>query len=88
MMQMIIKLNYWFEREKEIFKNISNERLDKLEQLTKKVIFDNSKYFIESSNMEIDFSGKEDPITFLSNVKTNRITINEQKIHKKILINN
>ena len=66
-------------KEREIFKNIYNERLDKLEELTKKINFDNLKYFTESTNMETDFSAKENPITFHNNIKTNRITRTEAK---------
>ena len=58
-------------KERGIFKNIYNER--KLEELTKKINFDNLKYFAESSNMETDFSAKQDHITFLNNIKTNKI---------------
>ena len=57
-------------KEREIFKNIYYERLDKIEELTKKVNFDNLKYFTEKSGMETDFSAKDDPITFLNNIKT------------------
>ena len=69
-------------KEREIFKNVYNERPDKLEELIQKINFDNLKCFTESSNMEIDFNGKEDPITFLNNIKknnNNRKTIKEAK---------
>ena len=58
-------------KERGIFKNIYNER--KLEELTKKINFDNLKYFAESSNRETDFSAKQDHITLLNNIKTNKI---------------
>ena len=74
-------------KEREIFKNIYNERLNKIEELTKKTNFDNLKYFTEKSGMETDFSAKGDRITFFNNIKTNKITIEKQKLHKKILIN-
>ena len=66
-------------KEREIFKNIYNERLDRIEEFTKKVHFDNLKYFIESSNIEIDLSAKENIIAFLNNIKTNKITTKEAK---------
>ena len=37
--------------------------------------------------MEIDFSGKNDPITFLNNIKTNKITVKGAKPSQKKLIN-
>ena len=66
-------------KEREIFKNIFNERLDRIEEFTKKVHFDNLKYFTESGNIEIDLSAKEDTITFLNNIETNKITTKEAK---------
>ena len=66
-------------KEREIFKNVYNERLDKIEELTKKINFDNLKYSTERDDMETDFSAEDDPITFLNNIKTNKITIKEAK---------
>ena len=72
---MIIKMNYWFQKKR----NTYNERLDKIEELTKKINFDNLKYSTERDDMETDFSAEDDPITFLNNIKTNKITIKEAK---------
>ena len=66
-------------KEREIFKNIYNERLDKLEELIQKINFDNLKCFTESSNKETDFNGKEDPITFLNNIKKKTTTTTTEK---------
>ena len=74
-------------KERKILKNIDNERLAKIEELTKKNNFDNLKYFAEGSGMETDFSAKDDPITFLNNIKTNKITIKGATLRKKLLIN-
>ena len=52
-------------KEREIFKNIYEKRLDEIEELTKK-IDDNSLIFTTLSTGEtVDFSGKNDPLTFL-----------------------
>ena len=52
-------------KEREIFKNIYEKRLDEIEELTKK-IDDNSLIFTTLSIGEtVDFSGKNDPLTFL-----------------------
>ena len=71
--------------EREIFKNIYNETLDKIEELTKKINFDNLKYFTELSNMETDFSFKKVPITFLNDIKTNKITIEQENVSQEDL---
>ena len=70
-------------KEREIFKNVYNERLDKIEELTKKINFDNLKYFTERNGMETDFSAKDDTVTFLNNIKTNNITIKEAKASRE-----
>ena len=65
--------------EKEIFKNIYNERLDKIEELSKKNISDNIKFIAESSGNETGFTKVEDPIVFLNNIRTNKMTIERAK---------
>ena len=52
-------------KEREIFRNIYNKRLDKIEELTKK-IDGNDLIFTTLSTVEtVDFSKKNDPLTFL-----------------------
>ena len=62
---MIIKMNYWFQKKR----NTYNERLDKIEELTKKINFDNLKYFIEKSGIETDFNATDDLLPFLTILK-------------------
>ena len=45
---MIIKISL-ISKEREIFKDIYNKRLDKLEELNNKIDYDNLKYVVESS---------------------------------------
>ena len=71
--------------EREIVKNIYNETLVKIEELTKKINFDNLKYFTELSNMETDFSFKKVPITFLNDIKTNKIIIEQANVSQEDL---
>ena len=46
-------------KEREIFKNFYNKKLDKIEELANKVNYDDLKYLTESSNIETDFSVKK-----------------------------
>ena len=66
-------------KEREIFKNIYNERLDKIEELTKRIDHNDLNFIVNSTDSETDFSGTEDPITFLDNIKTNKITMEQAK---------
>ena len=52
-------------KEREIFKNIYEKRLDKIEELTKKIDDNNLIFTTLSTGETVDFSGKNDPLTFL-----------------------
>ena len=53
-------------KEREIFKDIYNKRLGKLEELNKKIDYDNLKYVVESSGDEYSFNEIKDPISLLT----------------------
>ena len=46
-------------KEREIYKNIYNKKLNEIEELVNKVNYDDLKYFTESSGIETDFSVKQ-----------------------------
>ena len=52
-------------REREIFRNIYNKRLDKIEELTKQIDGDNLVFTTLSTGETVNFSGKNNPLTFL-----------------------
>ena len=64
-------------KEREIFKDIYNKRLDKLEELNNKIDYDNLNYVVLSSGDEYNFNKLDDPLTFLNNIKKGRISLNE-----------
>ena len=71
-------------REIEIFKDIYNKRLDKMEELDNKIDYDNLKYVVEKSgvkkdSVEYDFNKIKGPITFLNDIKEGKISIQEAK---------
>ena len=66
-------------REREIFKNIYNKRLDKIEELSKKIDYNNLKYTVISSGEEFEFDKSEDPILFLNDIKKGKISLEEAK---------
>ena len=43
-------------KEREIFKNSYNKRLDKVDDLFKKIDYDDLKFVVNSFNLETDFS--------------------------------
>ena len=62
-----------------IFKDIYNKRLDKLEELNNKIDYDNLKYVVESSGDEYRFNKIEDPIAILRDIKKGKISLEEAK---------
>ena len=74
-------------QEREIFQNIYNERLDKIEELTIKIDKDDLKFIVNSTSNETDFSRAKDPITFINEIKNGKKKQQKkQKNYKKILI--
>ena len=68
-------------KEREIFKNIYNKRLDKIEELDKKIDYDDLIFITESKNRKTDFSQKKKkgPVDFLNEIKKGEITIEQAK---------
>ena len=55
-------------REREIFEDIYNKRLDKIEELNNKINYNNLKYVTVNNRISYSFSELEDPITFLNEI--------------------
>ena len=64
-------------KEREIFKNIYNERLKK--KLNKKNDYNNLKYSVMSTGEEFEFDKSEDPLVFLNDIKKGKISLDEAK---------
>ena len=70
-------------KEREIFRNIYNKRLDETDELTKKIDGNNLIFTTISIGKSIDFTKKDDPLTFLSKIKIAKITVEEVKESQK-----
>ena len=55
-------------KEREIFKDLYNKRLDKIEELNNKIDYNNLKYVVISSGKKFDFDSLEDPLVFLNDI--------------------
>ena len=60
-------------KEREIFKNIYNKRLDKIEEINNKIDYNNLNYVVVGTGDEYDFNNLDDPLTFLNNIKNGKI---------------
>ena len=66
-------------KEREIFKDIYNKRLGKIEELNNKIDYDNLKYVVVSSGKKFDFDSLENPIAFLNDIEKGKISLEEAK---------
>ena len=66
-------------KEREIFKDISNKELNKIEEMNNKIDYDDLDYIILSKDMEYNFSIEKDPISLLKAIKDGEITLKEAK---------
>ena len=66
-------------KEREIFKDIYNKRLDKIEELSNKIDYNDLKYFTINSKTKHNFSDITDPITFLNEIKNGKVSLEEAK---------
>ena len=64
-------------KERKTFKNICNERLDKIEELTKKINYDGLKFVVQSSGNETNFTRLKNLVDFLDDIRTNKIAFEE-----------
>ena len=62
---------------REIFKDIYNKRLDKIEEINNKTDYNNLNYVVVGTGDEYDFNNLDDPLTFLNNIKKGKISMNK-----------
>ena len=60
-------------REREIFKDIYNKRLDKIEELNNKIDYNDLNYFVVGTGDKYSFDDLEDPLTLLNNTEKGKI---------------
>ena len=61
-------------REREIFKDIYNEKLDKIEELNNKIDYNDLNYVVGTGD-KYSFGGLDDPLTFLNSIKKGEISM-------------
>ena len=62
-------------REREIFKDIYNKRLDKIEELNNKIDYNKLNYVVVGTGDKYSFDDLDDPLTFLNNIKKGEISM-------------
>ena len=81
--QIINNVNYkdklLLAKEREIFKDIYNKRLDKIEELNNKIDYNNLEYAVYRSKKIYNFSELTDPLTLLDEIKKGKISLEQAK---------
>ena len=70
-------------KEREIFNDIYNKRLEKIEEMNNLIDYDDLDYVVLRSNMEYNFSMEKDPISFLTAIKEGEMSLEEAKNRQK-----
>ena len=66
-------------KEREIFKDIYNKRLDKIEELNNNIGYDDLMYVAVNSGKTFNFSSLKDPLTVLDKIKKGKMSLEEAK---------
>ena len=64
-------------KERGIFKDIYNKRLNKIEEINNKIDYNNLNYLVAGNGDEYNFNNLDDPVTFLNNIKKGKISMNK-----------
>ena len=70
-------------KEREIFRDIYNDRLDQIQNASHNINYDNLSYKVMRSGDEYKFDGLKDPLVPLDNIKKGKILIQEAKNTQK-----
>ena len=81
--QIVNNVNYkdklLLSKEREIFKDIDNDRLDKIEELNNKIDYNNLEYAVYRSKEIYNFSELTDPLTLLDEIKKGKKSLEQAK---------
>ena len=70
-------------KEREIFKDISNKELNRIEEMNNKIDYDDLDYVILRKDMEYNFSTQKDPISLRKAIKDGEISLEEARDRQK-----
>ena len=73
-------------KEREVFQDIYNKRLDKIEELNNKINYDNLIYVTVNSDKIFDFSGMKDSLTLLDGIKKGKTLLEKANNNQQIFL--
>ena len=70
-------------KERVIFKDIYNKRLNEIEEMSNEIDYNDLNYVVLSTDMEYKFSIENDPISLLNAIKKREMSLEEAKNRQK-----
>ena len=70
-------------KEREIFKDIYNKRLNEIEEMSNEMNYEDLDYVVLSTDMEYKFSIEKDPISLLNAIKKGQMSLKEARNRQK-----
>ena len=70
-------------KEREIFKDIYNKRLNEIEEMSNEINYNDLNYIVLNTDMEYKFSIEKDPISLLNAIKKGEMSLEEAKNRQK-----
>ena len=74
-------------KEREIFKDITNKKLNKIEEMNNEIDYDDLDYVILNKDMEYNFSIEKDPISLLKAIKEGEKSLKEARDRQRNYLN-
>ena len=68
-----------FSKEREIFKDIYNKKLDEIDEMNNKIDYNDLEYVDLSNDMAYNFSVEKDPISLLNDITSGKTSLKEAK---------
>ena len=70
-------------RERKIFKDIYNKRLDKIEELNNNIDYNDLNYFVVGTGDKYSFDDLDDPLTLLNNIRKGKISMGKAIVEQQ-----
>ena len=79
LMMMMMKINYYIQKNEKCLKILFKKKLDKIEEITSKIDDNNLIFTTLTTGETFNFTGKNDPLTLLKKIRGGKITLERAK---------
>ena len=75
----MMKINYYIQKNEKCLKILFKKKLDKIEEITSKIDDNNLIFTTLTTGETFNFTGKNDPLTLLKNIRDGKTTLEKAK---------